>query len=162
MRPRPPTLRDKKRYILVRITPPWITADTKSLYHAIHKAVTSLWGDEGSSRIQVAVMYGEPEFCIIRCRRGCEQKLGIAITMVRFLNDQPVSLRSLAVSGTIRSLREKIEALRKGPYNPDGNMDYKGTTYEVFRLPSGRIDLLEKGFKSRELLFLTDEDLEEK
>ena len=114
MRPRPPSMRDKRRYVLVRITPSWLCPDTKSLYLVVQEAITSLWGDAIAADIQMAVVYGDKEFCIIRCRRGCEGRLETALSTVSCMNEQGISLRSYAVSGTIHALKQRIEKVQKG------------------------------------------------
>ncbi len=46
MKPLPPTLREKRRYILARIVPRWrIPEDARLLHLAVMEAATSLWGD---------------------------------------------------------------------------------------------------------------------
>ncbi len=88
-------MRDKRRYILARITPAWVCPETKSIYLVVQEAITSLWGDAMAAGIQMAVVYGDKEFCIIRCRRGCEGWLETALSTVSCLNDQGISLREL-------------------------------------------------------------------
>jgi len=45
MKPRPPTLRTKKRYILARIDPPGVEIGPRDLYYSILESLTSLFGD---------------------------------------------------------------------------------------------------------------------
>ena len=161
MKPRPPTMRDKKRYVLVRITPPWVCPETKSLYLVVQEAITSLWGDVIAAGIQMAVVYGEYEFCIIRCRRGCEGRLVTALSTVSCMNEQGISLRSYAVSGTIHALKRRIEKCRKGPVPGAKELKIGERIFEAYYFPGQKVDVLEKGFKSRELLFLTETDIEE-
>lgn len=161
MRPRPPTMRDKRRYVLVKITPLWACPDTKSLYLVVQEAITSLWGDAIAAGIQMAVVYGDKEFCIIRCRRGCEGQLATALSTVSCMNDQGISLRSYAVSGTMLALKRRIEKCRKGPVPDARELIIGERIFEAYYFPGQKVDLLEKGFKSRELLFLTETDIEE-
>ncbi len=154
-------MRDKRRYVLVRITPMWLCPDTKSLYLVVQEAITSLWGDVIAADIQMAVVYGDNEFCIIRCRRGCEGQLEIALSTVSCLNEQGISLRSYAVSGTIHALKQRIEKCRKGPVPCAQELKIGERTFEAYYFPGQKVDVLEKGFKSRELLFLTETDIEE-
>ena len=53
---RPPTLRDKRRYVLVKVDPPGTVIDQKELYYAVSDAVTSLWGDSVAGVIVQAVI----------------------------------------------------------------------------------------------------------
>jgi ribonuclease P/MRP protein subunit POP5 len=154
-------MRDKRRYVLARITPAWIRTDTKSLYLLVQEAMTSLWGDVVAANIQMAVVYGDNEFYIIRCRRGCEGRLETALSTVACMDEQGIALRSFAVSGTIHALKKRIEKCRKGPVPDARELIIGERTFEAYYFPGQRVDILEKGFKSRELLFLTETDIEE-
>jgi len=154
-------MRDKRRYVLAKITPLWVCPDTKSLYLVVQEAITSLWGDVVAAGIQMAVVYGDNEFCIIRCRRGCEDRLETALSTVSSMNEQGISLRSYAVSGTILALKRRIEKCRKGPVPDSREIKIGERTFEAYYIPVQKVDVFEKGFKSRELLFLTETDIEE-
>jgi ribonuclease P/MRP protein subunit POP5 len=154
-------MRDKRRYVLVKITPSWVCPDTKSIYLVVQEAITSLWGDVIAAGIQMAVVYGDKEFCIIRCRRGCEGQLATALSTVSSMNEQGISLRSYAVSGTMLALKRRIEKCRKGPVPDARELVIGERIFEAYYFPGQKVDLLEKGFKSRELLFLTETDIEE-
>jgi ribonuclease P/MRP protein subunit POP5 len=154
-------MRDKRRYILVRIFPPWSNPGTKDLFLTIQEAVTSASGDATASAIQMAVVHASGEFAIVRCNRGTEKVLEQALATVSCIGSDPLSLRPVATSGTILSLKEKIE--QKTPRSPPGKktVNHEGKLYDAYCYHGQKIDLLEKGFKSRELLFLTKEDIEE-
>ena len=114
MTPRPPTLREKRRYVLARIDPHGTVPDPKELYYAVHEAVTSLWGDAAGALIHVAVIAVEGEYAIVRCRRGTERELAIALSTVVSCGGRRVALRTVAASGTIESLRERIAGTGAG------------------------------------------------
>jgi ribonuclease P/MRP protein subunit POP5 len=154
-------MRDKRRYVLVKITPSWVCPDTKSIYLVVQEAITSLWGDAIAAGIQMAVVYGDKEFCIIRCRRGCEGQLATALSTVSCMNELGISLRSYAVSGTMLALKRRIEKCRKGSVPDARELMIGERIFEAYYFPGQKVDLLEKGFKSRELLFLTETDIEE-
>ncbi|WP_243669312.1 Rpp14/Pop5 family protein [Methanoculleus chikugoensis] len=60
MRPRPPAMRTKRRYILARILPPYgVQVDQKQVYLAVIEAATSLLGDAASGLAQPAVVFCE-------------------------------------------------------------------------------------------------------
>ncbi|HET6581172.1 MAG TPA: Rpp14/Pop5 family protein, partial [Methanoregula sp.] len=73
MATRPPTLREKRRYILVSVEPSGEIIDRKDLYFAICDATTSLWGDATAAVISPAVIASDGPYVIIRCRRGTER-----------------------------------------------------------------------------------------
>jgi len=155
-------MRDKRRYILVKIVPPWSSPGTKDLFLVIQEAVTSALGDVSASCIQMAVVHASGEFAVVRCNRGSEKMLEQALAAVFCLGSEPLALRPVATSGTIRSLKEKIAHAARGPCQKKEAVAYKGKLYDAYCYPGQKIDLLEKGFKSRELLFLTEEDIEDK
>lgn len=106
---RPPTLRDKRRYLLVRVDPPGTPIDQKELYYAISDAVTSLFGDAVAAVIVQAVICAEGDrHIVIRCRRGTERELAIALSTITACRDTRIALRIVAASGTIESLRERL------------------------------------------------------
>lgn len=108
MSTRPPTLRENRRYVLVRVEPAGTVIDQKELYYAIADAVTSLWGDAAGGVIMQAVVAAEHGHVIIRCLRGTERELALALSTVTSCRDARLALRIVAASGTMESLRERI------------------------------------------------------
>jgi ribonuclease P/MRP protein subunit POP5 len=160
--PRPPTLRENRRYILVRIEPEETVADQKDLYYAIADAVTSLFGDAAGGIIMQAVVAAESGHVVVRCLRGTEKELAIALSTVTACRDTRLALRIVAASGTIESLRERIRD-RQEPAQPlpepaDRIFDKKGII--VTHCNGQKVDVIEKGFKNAHRLFLTKSDLE--
>lgn len=162
MSPRPPTLRENRRYILARIEPAGSPADQKELYYAIADAVASLWGDSVAGIIKPAVVAAENGHVFIRCLRGTEKELLVALSTVTGCREVRLALRPVAVSGTMESLRERI---RDRPA-PDGSVSDTGghmfDRKEVIALYCNgqKVDVIEKGFKNAHRLFLTRSDLE--
>jgi ribonuclease P/MRP protein subunit POP5 len=174
MSPRPPTLRENRRYILVRVEPAGTVIDQKELYYAISDAVTSLWGDAAAGVITQAVVAAEMGHVIIRCLRGTEKDLAIALSTVTSCRDVRLALRIVAASGTIESLRERIRIVQPvtGPA-PEPAAGLTGTDgtepgeYVFAEKPfillycnGQKVDVIEKGFKNAHRLFLTKSDLE--
>jgi ribonuclease P/MRP protein subunit POP5 len=161
MKPRPPSLRDKRRYILARIVPQWKCPEAKELFLSIQEAVNSLRGDATAADIQMAVIYSDREFAIIRCGRGTEDVLEQALATVFCIGDDRVAVRSIAISGTILALKKRIGQIKQEEIPEQGEIALNGRVFDSYHYPGRKVDLLEKGFKSRELLFLTEEDIEE-
>jgi ribonuclease P/MRP protein subunit POP5 len=154
-------MRDKRRYILARIVPQWKWPEAKELFLSIQEAVNSLRGDAIAADIQMAVVYCGNEFAILRCGRGTEKILEQALSTAFLLGEDHVAVRSIAVSGTILTLKKKIEQLRQEEIPEQEELSLHGKVFDSYHYPGQKVDLLEKGFKSRELLFLTEEDIEE-
>jgi ribonuclease P/MRP protein subunit POP5 len=163
MSTRPPTLRQKRRYLLVHIEPAGTIIDQKDLYYAVSDATTSLWGDVVAAVIMSAVVASESQYVVIRCQRGTEQDLSIALSTITTCCDIPIVLRMVAASGTINTLREKIRRVKTpGPelISPrECTFDKK--LFQINQYNGQKIDVIEKGFKNTNRLFLTREDLEE-
>ena len=163
---RPPTLRDKRRYLLVRVDPPGTPVDPKELYYALSDAITSLWGDAMAAVIVQAVICAEGDYVVIRCRRGTERELIIALSTITMVRDAKLALRIIAASGTIESLRGRMlpagttGAPRAGE-TPAGGCRFDGKEYLVAHCDGQKVDVIEKGFKNTHRLFLIREELEE-
>ena len=163
MSTRPPTLREKRRYLLVQIEPAGTIVDQKDLYYTVSDATTSLWGDVVAAVIMSAVVASEGQYMIIRCQRGTEQDLSIALSTITTCCDIPIALRMVAASGTIESLRERIRTVKTpglGLISPrECTFDKK--LFQINQCNGQKVDVIEKGFKNTNRLFLTREDLEE-
>ncbi|MFA6225790.1 MAG: Rpp14/Pop5 family protein [Methanoregula sp.] len=185
MSTRPPTLREKHRYILARIEPAGTLLEQKELYYAISDAITSLWGDAITAIITPAVVALEHGHVVIRCRRGTERELAIALSTVTACRDVRICLRIIAASGTIESLRSRFrpkkypktktqpeietgpepETVSTGAYAgiepvmPECTFAKK--TFVIVQCNSQKVDVIEKGFKNTNRLFLTKDDLED-
>jgi ribonuclease P/MRP protein subunit POP5 len=160
---RPPTLREKRRYLLVALEPAGTAVDQKDLYYALSDATTQLWGDATAAVITPAVVASEGQFFIIRCRRGTEHELAIALSTITTCRDTRIALRMVAASGTIESLRERIR--RRMSPGPDqlapGECIFDKKTFQLSQCNGQKVDVIEKGFKNTNRLFLTREDMEE-
>ncbi|MBP1929348.1 ribonuclease P/MRP protein subunit POP5 [Methanolinea mesophila] len=161
MKPRPPTLREKRRYLLVRIAPPSNVVEPRELYLAILEALSSLHGDTTVAKVQMAVVKATGEYAIVRCTRGWEALVTGAMSTVTAVNGNRVALRTLAVSGTILALQKRMAGSGGGGPERTCDLMYREKWYQAYYYSGEKVDLIEKGFKSQELLFLTTEDLEE-
>jgi len=161
MKPLPPTLRENRRYVLVRIDPPWFETESRTLYGALAEAVAALFGDTGMARIQPAVISAGAGHAIVRCIRSTEDDLLAALAAVTRVGSQKVALRSLRTSGTLRALRRAAGGGALCPAMETEEAVFRGKTCTGIRYQLEKVDLFEKGFKSQEPLFLTAEDLEE-
>jgi ribonuclease P/MRP protein subunit POP5 len=163
MSTRPPTLREKRRYLLVQIEPAGTMIDQKNLYYAVSDVTTSLWGDVVAAVIASAVVASEGQYVIIRCKRGTEQDLSVALSTITTCSDHHIALRMVAASGTIDTLRDKIRRVKTPdpePISPRECM-FDKKLFQITQCNGQKIDVIEKGFKNTNRLFLTREDLEE-
>lgn len=160
MKPRPPAMRTKRRYILVRILPYGMIADQKQVYLSVIEAATSLLGDATVGLAQPAVVFCDGGYAIVRCRRGSEADVATALATVTAVGDGRAALRTVAVSGTIHALRRRMKPLPPAPES--GETTVGGDSFTVHRYPRQKVDLVEKGIKHQKSLFFTEADLEER
>lgn len=187
MSTRPPTLREKRRYLLARVEPAGTLLEQKDLYYAISDATTTLWGDATAAIITPAVVALEHGHVVVRCRRGTERELAIALATVSSCRDVHISLRIIAASGTIESLRSRFRPKRvpkrksqpgtepgsehepekaaNGAVAVEGSVQQECTfakkTCLIVHCNGQKVDVIEKGFKNTNRLFLTKDDLED-
>jgi ribonuclease P/MRP protein subunit POP5 len=154
-------MREKKRYILARIEPPLPDPDPKELYFAVLESVTSLFGDAAAARIMPVVITCGAGYAQIRCTRGYEEQVRIALATLAFIGERRIALHPVATSGTLFALRRRIECLLPDCREVLFPLCFREKEYLARRYPGQKVDLLEKGIKSQELLFLTQDDLEE-
>lgn len=161
MKARPPTMRDKKRYILARIEPPSPDPDPKDLYFAVLESVTSLFGDAGAARMIPVVITCGGGYALIRCRRGYEEQTRIALITLKSVAERRIALHPMATSGTLLALRRRIARIPHSGWELVSPLQFRDRDYVARRYPGQKVDLLEKGIKRQELLYITQDDLEE-
>ena len=160
MKPRPPAMRTKRRYILARILPYGMVVDPKEVYLSVVEAATSLFGDAAVGLAQPAVVFCDGGYAVVRCRRGTEKEIATALATVTAFGDERAALRTVAVSGTIHALRRRIKPIR--PLSGAGEAKIGENCFTVYRYPRQKVDLVEKGIKHQKPLFFTEADLEER
>jgi len=162
MRPRPPTQREKKRYLLFTVTILGPPAEPRDVASAIHESVTALFGDAGAAGIHATLILTVGDAMVVRCRRGSERMLAAALVTIGEIGGRSVGIRTIAISGTIRGVMRHIPPPAQRLPWTSGEIEVEGRTFTVIGGESnadGRIDLIEKGFNRQELLFLTREDI---
>jgi ribonuclease P/MRP protein subunit POP5 len=147
----------------VLVDPAGTPIDQKDLYYAVSSAITSLWGDVMASSIMPAVVAAEERFIIIRCLRGTERELAIALSTITTCREVRIALRVIAASGTIESLRDRVRTMKKavGEDSEPCECIFEKKPVQVVHCDGQKIDVIEKGFKNTNRLFLTRVDLEE-
>jgi len=156
--PLPPTLREKRRYILVKmLIAGQDLPDARHLYYAVCESVGTLFGDAGIANLNPAVIDTYGEYGIIRCRRGGERSLEAALAAVYRVGDTRIALRTIATSGTIQSLRERIPPAAA---ESRGEIIFEGVAYTARIGLRQKVDLFEKGIKSQKALFLIQNDIQ--
>ncbi len=140
----PLTLRENRRYVLFRIITQ-VNPTQKEVYRSMADSVSALFGDAGAAKMHPAVVWSEGEYAIARCTRGYEQSLIAALAVVTKVCGEPAAFRSIAVSGTILSLKKKVI-----PETPDD------TTYPGYLCAGKKVNNLSKENGHR---YLTRDDI---
>jgi ribonuclease P/MRP protein subunit POP5 len=159
MKPLPPTLRQKKRYVLFRIAPHEAGLDGKQVYYSVYDAVSSLYGDSGAAEVSMAVVFCGDNYAIIRCRRGSEKTLIAAALTVNRINGFSCALHPVLTSGTIAALRRRMPDPL--PPLPGRQAVYSGKEYTVRQRSQEKVDLYGDGIKNQEILYFTNDDMED-
>ncbi|UUX92019.1 Rpp14/Pop5 family protein [Methanoplanus endosymbiosus] len=159
MKPVPPTMREKKRYILARVVPHGIIPDGKAVYYLLQETLAGLFGDVGAAEINMSVVSSEGSYIIVKCRRGMEIKLETALSFVTGDSGGAFALRPVFVSGTIAALKRKIPVSL--PPGKEGDVTVGGEEYGYSFRSQEKVDLHQKGIKHQKILYFTREDIEE-
>jgi len=85
--------------------------DKRKVVNAIWNAIYELFGDYGASKAGLATIdYEEEEkLLILRCYHKAIDMVKAAIAFITKIDDKPIAMHVIAVSGTIKALRRKIK-----------------------------------------------------
>jgi len=158
VKPRPPTLRQKRRYILAEVIPHYRRIEPRQMYIAAFEALSSLWGDAHTSELQMAVISCECGYCIFRCTRGSEAFVETALSTVTEVNGERVALHPMATSGTLHALKTRMRPLPE-EHTLEG-VELAGVMYSGIIFQRQKVDLYAKGIKNQETLYFTRDEME--
>ncbi|MCD6410217.1 MAG: Rpp14/Pop5 family protein [Candidatus Verstraetearchaeota archaeon] len=84
------------------------------LFKAIQAQLTKLFGEYTASRAQLRLIHVDNSVLVIRCSHLFLQHVRSAIASTRRVEEAAVVAEPILVSGTIRTLREKLKSLLEG------------------------------------------------
>lgn len=101
----------KKRYVLIISEP---QKDPSQIVKSIFTSYRNLFGLFGLVAADLKVVKEHPgkEAAIIRCMLHHIPRLVLAASFVKEIDSTPVALRVIAISGTMRKIKEKMRSLR--------------------------------------------------
>lgn len=108
-----PTLREKKRYVVCEVLSEKPIADRKMVTSAILSSFLSLFGEAsmGHAGLQALPDYNmDTQRAIMRTGHTSVPAVKAALALVRTINNQPVILRSVAVSGMLKKAKAHLAA----------------------------------------------------
>ena len=104
MKPFPPTLREKRRYIEFRVRGP---QGEKDATQAINNVFLSLFGENGYADANLSVIEYSRGKGILRCSHDWLDNTLVALAFVAKIGAENARIEVLGVSGTLKTLRKK-------------------------------------------------------
>ena len=101
MKPFPPTIREKSRYIRFQVVG---EKSEKVVRQALNNSVMQLFGEDGYSRSGCAIISYEKGVGVMRCTHEWLDNVLVALTFVTKIGSKQGKVEVLAVSGTIKGL----------------------------------------------------------
>jgi len=99
----------RKRYLAFKIVSDQ-SVNKRDVADAVWNAVLRLFGEYGASQTNLALIEYDQEKCwgIIRCSHRAVEMVRASIASVTEINEKPVAIHILGVSGTLKALRRKV------------------------------------------------------
>ncbi|MFB6105238.1 MAG: Rpp14/Pop5 family protein [Halobacteriaceae archaeon] len=156
----PKHLRPRWRYLAVAIET-WAdgSLDESAVQAAFWDAARALLGDPGSADVRLDIVRFTVDAgggtILVRVRRGEVDRGRAAIACVDAVDDHPVGLEVVGVSGTIRAAEEKYMNAPAGPGDEE-RVVFQSAAHRAVHRADGRYDIYEAG----EVTGATELDLE--
>jgi ribonuclease P/MRP protein subunit POP5 len=117
----PKHLQPRWRYLAVAVESwPDASVDRRAFQREVWYAAQNLLGDTGSAEVDLTVIAFDRTDggaqAIVRTRRGSADEARAALACLDSVDDDPVGLRVLGISGTVRACEEKY--IRRPPEAP--------------------------------------------
>lgn len=111
LNPLPPTLREKQRYLVFGIISKK-DFELNELVSTVWDKAQQLFGEVGTAEFSLWVpanLYDKTKkIAIARCNHTSVEKMRAVLASIRDINNEPVLIHILGVTGTIRSARRKF------------------------------------------------------
>jgi len=101
--------RMRKRYLAFKVVSEQ-PVSKGNVADAVWNAVLQLFGEYGASQANLALIEYDQEksWGIIRCSHRAVEMVRASIASVTEINEKPVAIHVLRVSGTLKALRQKV------------------------------------------------------
>ncbi|MCX6801268.1 MAG: Rpp14/Pop5 family protein [Candidatus Diapherotrites archaeon] len=100
----PLSKRERKRYVLLEVLN--AAVNEKDFYFGFWIEMLSFFGSKGLAEISPKLVLYRENKAILKCRRGKETELIAGLAFIRKIRNKKVILNTIAVSGTMRTLKE--------------------------------------------------------
>jgi len=100
--------REKRRYLALRVVSQQ-PIDEGTLLNAVKDSVRRLFGEYGASKTNLKMISYIPEKrqFVIRCSHTMLEKVRASIASIIEINDKPITIYVVGVSGTLKALSKK-------------------------------------------------------
>jgi RNase P/RNase MRP subunit POP5 len=99
----------RQRYLALKIVSEE-TVNKEDLMKAVWNAVLQLYGEYGSSQVNLIQIEVDPKrsYAILRCSHKALEMVRASIASITEINAKPAAIHVVSVSGTLKSLRRKL------------------------------------------------------
>lgn len=80
------------------------------LMNALWNAIHTLFGEYGASQVNLNIIEHNSKITIIRCSHNALEMVRASIASITKINEKSVAIHVVRVSGTLKSLREKMSS----------------------------------------------------
>ncbi len=103
----PPTMRNKKRYLAIKVES---EEEIKrgELIKSIWNEAIALYGDYGTAKIGLWIHDYDGKYGIIECDNNSTDKIEKIMSQVYFVNNKKTRIHVLGYSGTINKVKKKF------------------------------------------------------
>lgn len=101
--------RVRRRYLALKVEGEKPSSE-RDLVRAIWNSILQLFGEYGASQTNLYLVEFNPEdgYAILRCSHKTVDMVRAAIATITRVNEKPVAIHVVRVSGTLKSLRKKL------------------------------------------------------
>ena len=103
MKPFPPTLRERRRYIHFKVIG---SQSKKEVEYALNNAILSLFGEDGYARSNFSIVEYDKGRGICRCTHEWLDNILVALAFLKEIEKKPAKIEVLSVSGTLKTIRK--------------------------------------------------------
>ncbi|ADG13916.1 Ribonuclease P [Methanocaldococcus infernus ME] len=111
LKPLPPTLREKKRYLAIKILYEDEISEGEFI-RLLRDASLKFIGYWGTAKANPWLVYYNYPYAIVRCQRDHVDFVKSSLILVREFKDKPINIICLGVSGTIRKAKIKFLGIK--------------------------------------------------
>lgn len=106
LKPLPSTLREKRRYIVFEIVSEK-KLNAKKLSNSVYKQIQNLIGEINMAKAGIIMLEGKDNKGIVSSTNKLANEVVSALTLVSYLDNQEVKIKTLGMSGILKKAKNK-------------------------------------------------------